>query len=103
MLFLTYWEVNENMPVAERMSITQTWPSFFLPPRGRQTPLGGKARDGGETLLTEADNAIDVALALDYWRMAGAGFFKQTKTAPATPIAEAMPHWAEAMKAIGGI
>ncbi len=42
---------------------------------------------------------MPAAVALDSWRMAGAGFFKQTKTAPAIPVTEAIPDWAEAMKA----
>ena len=35
MLFLTYWELNENMPVAERMGIAQKLTSSGLfPPKG---------------------------------------------------------------------
>jgi hypothetical protein len=104
MLFLTYWELNENMPVQERMSIAQKLTSSgFFPPKGVKILRWDETPDAWGILLMEADNAMDVALALAYWRMAGAGFFKQTKTAPATPIAEGMPHWAEALKAIGGI
>jgi len=104
MLFLTYWELNENMPVAERMGIAQKLTSSGLfPPKGVKILRWDETPDAWGILLMEADNPIDVALALDYWRMAGAGFFKQTKTAPATPIAEGMPHWAEALRAIGGI
>lgn len=104
MLFLTYWELNENMPVAERMGIAQKLTSSGLfPPKGVKILRWDETPDGWGILLMEADKPMDVALALDYWRMAGAGFFKQTKTAPATPVVEGMPHWAEALKAIGGI
>ncbi len=101
MLFLTYWELNENMPPAERMAIAQKLTSSGLfPPKGVKILRWDQTPDAWGILLMEADNAMDAALALDTWRMAGAGFFKQTKTAPAMPIAEALPHWAEAMKKV---
>ena len=79
MLFLTYWEVNENMPVAERMSIAQKLTSSgFFPPKGVKILRWDETPDAWGILLMEADNAMDVALALDSWRMAGAGFFKRS-------------------------
>ena len=103
MLFLTCWELNENMPAAERMAIAQKLTSSGLfPPKGVKVVRWDQTPDAWGILLLEADNAMDAALALDTWRMAGAGFFKQTRTAPAIPVEEALPHWAEAIKAIGG-
>jgi hypothetical protein len=104
MLFLTYWELNENMPVPERMGIAQklTSPGLF-PPKGVKILHWDQTPDAWGILLMEADNAMDVALALDCWRMAGAGFFKLTKTAPAVPIAEAMPEWERALKAVSAV
>jgi hypothetical protein len=103
MLFLTYWELNENMSVAERMSIAQKLTSSGqFPPKGVKILRWDETPDAWGILLIEADSAMDVALALDSWRMAGAGFFKLTRTAPANPIAESMPHWAAALKTITG-
>jgi hypothetical protein len=104
MLFLTYWELNEDMPVAERMGIAQKLTSSGLfPPKGVKILRWDETPDAWGILLLEADNAMDVALALDSWRMAGAGFFKLTRTAPANPIAETMPHWEAALKAISAL
>jgi len=76
--------------------------SGHFPPKGVKILRWDETPDAWGILLMEADSAMDAALALDSWRMAGAGFFKQTKTAPALPITEAMPHWAEALTAIDG-
>ena len=101
MLLVTYWELNENMPSAERMGIAKKLTSTGLfPPKGVKILRWDQTPDAWGILLIEADNAMDAALALDTWRMAGAGFFKQTRTAPAIPIAEALPHWAEALKKV---
>jgi hypothetical protein len=104
MLFLTYWELNENMPVEERMGITQKLTSSGLfPPKGVKILRLDETPDSWGILLMEADNAMDVSLALDTLRMAGTGFFKLTKTAPAMPIAEAMPEWEKALKAVSAL
>lgn len=104
MLFLTYWELNENMPVPERLSIAQKLTSSGqFPPKGVKILRWDETPDAWGILLMEADNAMDAAMALDCWRIAGAGFFKQTKTAPAMPITESIPQWTEAIKAIGGL
>lgn len=104
MLFLTYWELNENMPEQQRMEIAQKLTSSGLfPPKGVKVLRWDETPDAWGILLLEGDNAMDVSMALATWRMAGAGFFKMTKTAPAYAIAEGMERWGEMMKAVAAL
>ena len=102
MLFMTYWELNENMPEQERLQIAQKLTSSGLfPPAGVNILRWDGTPDGWGVLIMEAERAEDVIRAIDQWRAAGAGFFKITKTAPALPIQEAIPIEAEILKALG--
>ena len=99
MLFLTYWELNENMSAQERVQIAQKITSGGLfPSKGVKIIRWDQTPDAWGILLAEADSATDISLAIDMWRAAGAGFFKMTKTAPVTPITELMPAAAEMLK-----
>ena len=92
MLFLCYWELNENMPSEERMQVAgRLTSSGLFPPEGVNIIRWDETPDGWGILLLEAEKAQDVTLSLDLWRAAGAGFFKMTKTAPAVTVEELMP------------
>ena len=102
MLFLTYWELNENMPDEERLQIADKLTSSGLfPPKGVNILRWDGTPDAWGVLLLEAENAADAFRALNMWRAAGAGFFKTTKTSPAMPIQELIPVAAEIQKALG--
>ncbi len=102
MLFLTIWEVNENMSVEERLQVAQKLTgSGLFPPNGVNILRWDGTPDGWGILLAEAESAAAMNEALALWRAAGAGFFKSTKTAPAMPIQEAIPQTAEILKALG--
>ena len=92
MLFMTYWELNENMPDQDRLQIADKFTSSGLfPPKGVNIIRWDGTPDNWGILLLEADNAEDVFRAIDLWRAAGAGFFKFTKTSAALPIQEVIP------------
>ncbi len=92
MLFVTYWEVNENMPVKERIQIAQELTSSGLfPPKGVNVIRWDGTPDLWGVIIAEAETAADMVRAVGMWRAAGAGFFKFTKTAPAMPIQELVP------------
>jgi hypothetical protein len=102
MLFLTYWELNENMSEGERFKFVQKLMSSDLfPPKDVKILRWDTTPDGWGILLTEAQNAADVIRSLDMWRMAEGGFFKSTKTAPALPVEEAIPISESFVKALG--
>ncbi len=101
MLFLIHWELNEAMSVEERLQVAQKLTeSGLFPPDGVTILRWDGTPDGWGILLLEAEHAAAVDHALTLWRAAGAGFFKATKTAPAMPIHEAIPHVAELLKAL---
>ena len=102
MLFLTYWELNENMSDAQRLQIAgKLTQGGLFPPEGVKIVRWDGTPDGWGILLMEAESAADVFRALDLWRAAGAGFFKLTKTAPAMPIEELIPIVGEIQSALG--
>ena len=102
MLFLTYWELNENMSDEQRLGIAQKLTSSGLfPPKGVNILRWDGTPDNWGIVLLEADNAADAFRTIDVWRAAGAGFFKTTKTSPALPIQELIPVAAEIQQALG--
>lgn len=104
MLFLTYWELNENMPVEDRLKIAQKLTSGgFVPPKGVKIIRWDQTPDAWGILLAEADSAADVIHTIDMWRAAGAGFFKMTKTAPAMAITDLMPKAAEMLASLSAV
>lgn len=102
MLFLTYWELNENMSVGERLQVAgRLTEQRLFPPEGVDIVRWDSTPDGWGILLAEADSAAAINAAITQWRAAGAGFFKYTKTAPAMPAEEAIPHAQQILKDVG--
>jgi len=101
MLFMTYWELNENMAEPERVQIAQKLTSSGLfPPAGVNVLRWDGSPDGWGILIMEADSAEAAYRALDLWRASGAGFFKSTKTSPALPIDQIIPIAADVQKTL---
>lgn len=92
MLFLTHWELNENMPEQERLQAAQKITSSGLfPPEGVNITRWDGTPDSWGIIMMEADNVEQVFRAISVWRAAAPGFFKLTRTAPASPIQEIIP------------
>ncbi len=102
MLFLTYWELNEDMPVEQRLQITQKL-SAMLPLKGVNIIQWVITPDAWGILLAEAESVADISQAINAWRVAGAGFFKSTRTAPAQTIQESVSQQAELLKTLGSV
>ena len=102
MLFLTYWELHEDMPVEQRLKITQKL-SAMLPLKGVNIIQWVITPDAWGILLAEAENAADISKAINIWRVAGAGFFKSTRTAPAQTIQESVSQQSDLLKTLGSI
>jgi len=101
MLFVTYWELNENMSVEQRLEVGQKLTSSGLfPPENVNIIRWDITPDGWGILITEAENAADIDQAINMWRATGAGFFNVTKTAPAMPVQEAISNTAELLKTL---
>ena len=92
MLFITYWELNEDIPVADTLQAAQKLTSAGLfPVQGVQILRWDITPDRWGVSIIEADSAQAVSDGLTIWRAAVPGMFKSTKTSPAIPIQESMP------------
>lgn len=99
MLFVTYWELNENLATAETLQAANKLTSSGLfPPKDVQILRWDVTPDNWGILLLEAESAQAVNDALSMWRAAATGFFKLTKTAPAIPVQEAIPQGAKILQ-----
>jgi hypothetical protein len=99
MLFITYWELNEDRSTEENIQAAQKLTSSGLfPPDKVKIIRWDGTPDGWGILVCEAESAGAMSDALNMWRAAGKGFFKVTKTAPAQPIEETIPQIAELLK-----
>jgi hypothetical protein len=88
MLFVTYWEVNGEMPVEERNEIARTLTrEQQFPPEGVELVRYDGTPDGLGIGLVEADDYEAVNNARNMWRTAvgDTAFFEETRTAPAAP------------------
>ena len=93
MLFLMYWELNEDMPSEERLGIAgKLMETGMFPPEGAEIKGWWGTPDNWGILLVEADDAAAAADSLNTWRAAGPGFFTFTKTAPAMEIQDSIAH-----------
>lgn len=98
MLFLTYWKLNEDIPMEERHRITrEVMESGDFPPDGITIVRWDTTPDGWGITVVEAESAAAITRTLALWRMRCPGFFEVTKTAPAQPVREALDDLAEAL------
>ena len=99
MLYLMYWELNENIAAQERLQFAQKITSSGFPPEGVNIVRWDITPDLWGTMLFEAEKTIDVFKAIDVWRTK-AGFFKTMKTSPVMPVQEVMPQMAEYLQSL---
>lgn len=99
MLFLTYWELNENMSAEDRHKIaTKLVESGLFPPKDVNILRWDATPDGWGISLVEAESAAAFFDSLNIWRAAGAGMFKLTKASPAMPVQELMGQMDQLLK-----
>jgi hypothetical protein len=99
MLFITYWELNENVALQDTLQAANKLTSSGLfPPQNVQILRWDITPDNWGILLVESDSAQAVSDALGMWRAAVPGFFKVTKTSPAVTVQEAIPATAKLLQ-----
>lgn len=104
MLFLTYWELDEKMAVADRQAAgAKLLESGLFPPDGVEVIRWDATPDGWGILICEADSAESISNALNLWRSVGTGFFKRTRTAPAVPVEQAMARGQEILDELASL
>ena len=99
MLFLTYWELNENMSSEERLkTASKLVESGLFPSKNTNILRWDATPDGWGITLIEAENVADVFESLNLWRAAAPGMFKSTKVAPAMPVQDLMGQMGQLME-----
>ena len=102
MLFVSYWELNENMSVAERLGAAQKLLSAgVFPPADVNIIRWDITPDGWGVTIFEADSEAAASRTMNMWRQVAPGFFKCTKTSTARPMQEEMESGGELLKMLG--
>ena len=90
MLFLCYWELNENIAVIDHLKVGKMLNEAGLfPPPGIEILRFDITPDYWGVTLFKAENAEAAFTVIDLWRAAGTGFFKTVKTSPALSVPDA--------------
>jgi hypothetical protein len=104
MLFLMYWELNENISVKERVKAADMLiSSGHFPPENIEIIRFDITSDNWGVILVDADSAEDVSNLNNMWRIVCPGIFKMTKVSPARPVQEAMEATNQLIKQINSI
>ena len=90
MLFLCYWELNENIAVIDHLKLGKMlMESGLFPPPGTELIRFDMTPDYWGITVFKAESAEAAFSAIDLWRVAGTGVFKNVKVSPAMPVKDA--------------
>jgi hypothetical protein len=90
MLFLCYWELNENMPVTDHLKLGKMLlDSGLFPPPGTELIRFDMTPDYWGITVFKAESAEAAFSAIELWRVGGTGVFKKVKVSPAMSVMEA--------------
>lgn len=99
MLFLIYWELNEETDAITRLQAAEKLTAAELfPPQNVEVIRFDATPDLWGVTLVEASDVESIANVINSWRIACPGIFKSTKISPARPVQEAMASAAEMIK-----
>ena len=89
MMFLCYWELNENIPVLDHLKVGKLLKEAGLfPPHGTEIIRFDITPDYWGVTTFTAESAEAAFAMIDLWRTAGTGFFKKVKISPAMPVSD---------------
>ena len=101
MLFLMYWELNEEISGSARLNAVEKLKTAGLfPPENIEVLRFDVTPDYWGITLVNADTVADVSDFINMWRTACPGIFKITKISPARPIQESLVSANELIKKI---
>jgi len=90
MLFLCYWQLNENISVLDHLKVGKLLKeSGLFPPPGVEILRFDITPDYWGVTVFMADSAESAFTLIDLWRTAGTGFFKKVKISPALTVPDA--------------
>lgn len=93
MLFITYWELNQDFDPSELAEIAQKLMSKKLYPVEGVKQIGFyiSTSDYWGITIEEADNEEQMAKGSNMWRLAKPGYIKVMKTTPAMDATKMIP------------
>jgi hypothetical protein len=93
MLFITYWELNENFDPSELAEIAQKIISKNLYPTEGVNQIGWyvSTSDYWGVTISEAETEEQLVKDISVWRIAKPGLFKSVKSTVAMEIAQVLP------------
>jgi len=90
MLFLCYWESNENMPVLDHLKIDKMLTeSRLFPPEDVELIRFDMTPDYWGVTIFKAASAEAALNMVELWRMAGTGIFEKMNVSPALTVMDA--------------
>ena len=99
MLFLIYWEFNEQVtPVQHAEAMKKLTQAELFPPNNINIIRFDVTPAGWGSSLQEAESVADIVKSLAAWRMACPGIFQEVKVSPAIPAEEALAEMEEIIK-----
>lgn len=102
MLFVTYWELNEDVGAAVGLqAANKVMAAGLFPPQNVKIIRWDSTPDNWGILIAEADNAEAIFDMLSVWRASAPGFFKITKTSPALPVQDAIGRGVSVLQKLG--
>ena len=100
MLFICYWELNENIPTMQHvMAAKMLTEAGLFPPAGVEIIRFDKASGWGVTVF-KAESAEAATSLITLWRVTVPGFFKKVKMSPAVPVKESAANAAKLYKSV---
>jgi len=101
MLFIQYWELNEEKEAEDILAAGETlMESGLWPPEGTEIIRWDMANDYWGITVFEADSYEAVDRGTELWRIALPGIFTETRTAAAAPVGEVMAQHAEMIEKV---
>ena len=90
MLFLCYWELNENIAVIDHLKVGKMLTeSGLFPPEDVELIRFDMTPDYWGVTIFKADSAEAAFNIVEVWRIAGTGLFKKMNLSPALPVMDA--------------
>ncbi|MEH6449597.1 MAG: DUF3303 family protein [Oleispira sp.] len=99
MLFLIYWELNEQVAASQRIAALNKMQAagLFPPPDAEIIRFDITPGQWGSTVM-EADSSGAIMRHLGAWRIACPGIFVTTKVSPAMSVADSVAEMMDVLK-----
>jgi len=99
MLFLIYWELNEQVTVSQRIAaLNKMQAAGLFPPKDAEIIRFDITPGQWGSTVMEADSSGAIMRHLGAWRVACPGIFVTTKVSPAMSVADSVVEMMDVLK-----